>query len=115
MGDKPTAAIGNDSARAGIIVCLERLQSMGIAISNIFIYDLAFLLSDGYKRTYSGYVDDIPIQIRLLSVEKLSPYDFIVFCGGNALVLLNEINRTGFSMPLKQVVLIRGDRLNLIC
>lgn len=107
MGDKPSAAIGNDSARAGIIVCLERLQSMGIAISNIFIYDLALLLSDGYKRTYSGYVD-IPIQIRLLSVEELSQYDVIVFCSGNASVLLNEINRTGFSKPLKQVVLIRG-------
>ena len=36
----PTAAIGKDSAREGIIVCLERLQSMGIAMSNIFIYDI---------------------------------------------------------------------------
>ena len=37
----PSAAIGNDGAREGIIVCLERLMSMGIPISNIFIYDLA--------------------------------------------------------------------------
>ena len=51
----PTAAVVNDSAREGIIVCLERLQSMGIAINNILIYDLALLLSDGYKRTYSDY------------------------------------------------------------
>lgn len=50
----PSAAIGNDGAREGIIVCLERLMSMGIPISNIFIYDLALLLSDGYKRTYSS-------------------------------------------------------------
>lgn len=100
----PTAAIGKDSAREGIIVCLERLQSMGIAMSNIFIYDLALLLSDGYKRTYSGYVKDIPIQIRLLRVEELSQYDFIVFCGGDASVLLSEINRTGFAKPLKQAI-----------
>mgnify|MGYP000438238646 CR=1 FL=1 len=66
----PSAAIGNDGAREGIIVCLERLMSMGIPISNIFIYDLALLLSDGYKRTYSSYVDDIPTQIRLMNVEE---------------------------------------------
>lgn len=100
----PTAAIETDSAREGIIVCLERLQSMGIAMSNIFIYDLALLLSDGYKRTYSGYVKDIPIQIRLLRVEELSQYDFIVFCGGDASALLREINRTGFAKPLKQAI-----------
>ena len=80
----PSAAIGNDGAREGIIVCLERLMSMGIPISNIFIYDLALLLSDRYKRTYSSYVDDIPTQIRLMNVEELSQYDTIVFCGGNA-------------------------------
>ncbi len=100
----PTAAIGSDSAREGIIVCLERLQSMGIAVSNILIYDLALLLSDGYKRTYSDYVEDIPVQIRLMSAEELSRYDFIAFCGGNASTLLREINRTGFSKPLKQAI-----------
>ena len=100
----PSAAIGNDGAREGIIVCLERLMSMGIPISNIFIYDLALLLSDGYKRTYSSYVDDIPTQIRLMNVEELSQYDMIVFCGGNASVLLGEVNRTGFSKPLKQAI-----------
>ena len=100
----PTAAVVNDSAREGIIVCLERLQSMGIAINNILIYDLALLLSDGYKRTYSDYVEDIPVQIRLMSAEELSRYDFIVCCGGDASVLLSEINRTGFSKPLKQAI-----------
>ena len=100
----PSAAIGNDGAREGIIVCLERLMSMGIPISNIYIYDLALLLSDRYKRTYSSYVDDIPTQIRLMNVEELSQYDTIVFCGGNASVLLGEVNRTGFSKPLKQAI-----------
>ena len=73
-------------------------------ISNIFLYDLALLLSDRYKRTYSSYVDDIPTQIRLMNVEELSQYDTIVFCGGNASVLLGEVNRTGFSKPLKQAI-----------
>lgn len=100
----PSAAIGNDGAREGIIVCLERLMSMGIPISNIFIYDLALLLSDRYKRTYSSYVEEIPPQIRLMNVEELSQYDTIVFCGGNASVLLDEVNRTGFSKPLKQAI-----------
>ncbi len=100
----PSAAVVNDSAREGIIVCLERLQSMEIAINNILIYDLALLLSDGYKRTYSDYVEDIPVQIRVMSAEELSRYDFIVFCGGDASVLLSEINRTGFSKPLKQAI-----------
>ena len=68
------------------------------------IYDLALLLSDGYKRTYSGYVKDIPIQVRLLRAEELSRYDFIVFCGGDASGLLSEINRTGFAKPLKQAI-----------
>ena len=67
----PSAAIENDAAREGIVICLERLMSMGIPISNIFLYDLALLLSDGYKRTYSSYVDDIPTQIRLMNVEEL--------------------------------------------
>ena len=44
------------------------------------------------------------MQIRLMSVEELSRYDFIVFCGGNASALLSEINRTGFSKPLKQAI-----------
>ena len=40
----PSAAIENDAAREGIVICLERLMSMGIPISNIFLYDLALLL-----------------------------------------------------------------------
>ena len=45
----PSAAVGNDGAREGIIVCMERLMNMGIPMNNILIYNLAFLLSDGYK------------------------------------------------------------------
>ena len=100
----PSAAVGNDSAREGIAVCVERLINMGISLKNIFIYDLSLLLSAGYERTYSNYLQDIPVQFRLMSVAELNQYDIIIFCGGNASTLLNEVNRTGFSDPLKQAI-----------
>ena len=100
----PSAAVGNDGAREGIIVCIERLTNMGIPLHNILLYDLAHLLSDGYKRTYSSYIDDIPVPFRLMTAQELTQYDMIVFCGGNARTLLSEINRTGFAKPLKQAV-----------
>ena len=100
----PSAAVGNDGAREGIIVCMERLMNIGIPIDNILIYNLAFLLSNGYKRTYSSYIRDIPIQFRLMNVQELTRYDMIVFCGGDARTLLSEVNRTGFSKPLKQAI-----------
>ena len=79
-------------------------MNMGIPMNNILIYNLAFLLSDGYKRTYSSYISDIPVPFRLMSVQELTQYDMIAFCGGNAHTLLSEINRTGFSKPLKQAI-----------
>ena len=100
----PSAALGNDGAREGIIVCVERLLNMGIPMENIFIYHLGYLLSDGYNRTYSAYVNEILAQFRLLSVDELTQHDMIVFCGGNAQTLLNEINRTGFAKPLKEAI-----------
>ncbi|HJD41214.1 MAG TPA: Type 1 glutamine amidotransferase-like domain-containing protein [Candidatus Blautia stercoripullorum] len=100
----PSAAAENDGAREGIIVCMERLMNMGISVNNILIYDLALLLSDGYKRTYSSYVRDIPAQLRLMNALELAQYDVIAFCGGNARTLLDEVNRTGLSEPLKQAI-----------
>lgn len=100
----PSAAVGNDSARESIAVCVERLINMGISLTNILLYDLSLLLSAGYERTYSNYLQDIPAQLRLMSVAELNQYDIIVFCGGNAGTLLNEVNRTGFSNPLKQAI-----------
>ena len=100
----PSAAVENDSAREGIIVCMERLMNMGIPLNNILLYDLALLLSEGYQRTYSGYIKDIPAQLRLMSVQELNQYDIIVFGGGNASILLDEVNRTGFNEPLKQAI-----------
>ena len=100
----PSAAVVNDGAREGIAICVERLMNMGIPLKNIFIYDLALLLSIGYERTYSSYLKDIPAQLRLMSVEELNQYDIIVFCGGDANALLNEVKRTGFSEPLKRAI-----------
>ena len=100
----PSAAVVNDSAKEGIAVCVERLMYMGIPFGNIFIYDLSLLLSAGYERTYSSYIQDIPAPLRLMSVDELKQFDIIVFCGGNASMLLNEVNRTGFSNPLKQAI-----------
>lgn len=100
----PSAAVVNDGAREGIAICLERLMSMGIPLNSIFMYDLALVTSVGYKRTYSSYIKKVPAQLRLLTVEELNQYDIIVFCGGNASTLLNEVNRTGFSEPLKQAI-----------
>lgn len=81
------------------------MKNLGYSqMNNILIYNLAFLLSDGYKRTYSSYISDIPVPFRLMSVQELTQYDMIAFCGGNAHTLLSEINRTGFSKPLKQAI-----------
>ena len=44
------------------------------------------------------------MQLRLLDVQELAQYDAIVFCGGNAQTLLDEVNRTGFAKPLKQAI-----------
>ena len=33
----PSAAVGNDGAREGIIVCMERLMNMGIPMNNIIL------------------------------------------------------------------------------
>ena len=41
----PSAAVGNDGAREGIIVCMERLMNMGIPMNNILIYNAALFLS----------------------------------------------------------------------
>lgn len=100
----PSAAVESDAAREGIIVCMERLVHMGIPQQNILLYHLAYLLSQGYARTYSGYVQDVPLPLRLMNVPELTQYDMIVFCGGNARTLLHQVRRTGFADPLQQAI-----------
>ena len=100
----PSAATGNDGAREGIALCVERLMHMGIPFENILLYELSLLISEGYERTYSGYIKDIPSPLRLMTADELGAYDAIVFGGGNAALLLDQIRRTGLADPLKQAV-----------
>lgn len=100
----PSAATGNDGAREGIALCVERLMNMGILFENILVYELSLIISEGYQRTYSGYIKDIPASLRLMTAEELREYDAIVFCGGDAPLLLDQVKRTGLVKPLKQAV-----------
>ncbi len=49
-----------DGAREGFAICLHEMLRMGIRQENVFIYNLELLLSKGYKRTYSAYVETPP-------------------------------------------------------
>ena len=107
----PSAAVENDGAREGIIVCMERLMNMGISVNNILIYDLALLLSDGYKRTYSSYVRNIPDQLRLMNARELAQYDVIAFCGGNARRLMDEVNKQAIEKGLVYLGISAGSMI----
>lgn len=100
----PSAATESDGAREGISMMIYKLMEMGIAYNNIFVYHLKYLLSAGYDRTYSRGVSDLPRAFRLLTAEELNEYDAIFFCGGDARLLLDEINRTGFHEVLNTAV-----------
>ena len=102
----PTAATLNDFAREGIAVGIAELLKMGIVQEHILIYDLRLLLSQNHTKTYSQGVEDssLPPQARLMSADELKKYDAILFCGGNATILLDELYRTGFNQPLIEAV-----------
>ena len=71
-------------------------MEMGIPIQNICVYNLKYLLSKDYRRTYSSEVSNLPQEFRLVTIEELKEYDAIIFGGGDARLLNEEINRTGF-------------------
>lgn len=100
----PSASTHCDSAREGISLCIFKLSKMGILPENISIYNLGYLLSKDYSRTYSSEVTNVPPMFRLLSVKEMSTYDMLIFSGGEAGILLSEINRTGFNDIIKQAV-----------
>lgn len=102
----PCASLGSDGAREGIIAGMAGLLQMGIRKENIFLYNLAYLLSHGYRRTYSAAEDlsTLPLNIRLPTRAEIREFDAILFTGGRADVLMDEILRTGFRPLLAQAV-----------
>lgn len=100
----PTASIVNDEAREAISICLYELQNMGILVENILVFDLRYLPSKDYIRQYPVDSYYVPAQYRTLSLPEIVEYDVILFSGGNAEVLLNEINRTGFDTLINNAV-----------
>ena len=100
----PSAATENDGAREGISLCIYMLMEMGIRMENILVYNLKYMLSQNYTRTYSRGVDNLPREFRLLTSDELKEYDVIVFSGGEAPLLVDEIKRTGFDGVLNPAV-----------
>lgn len=100
----PTAGIETDGAREGIAICLYELSLMGIRSENIFVYNLELILSKGYKRTYSAYVNDEHIVSRLISSGELKKFDAVFVSGGESTVLCREMVRTGFDSVLETAI-----------
>lgn len=100
----PAAASYRDDAREGISVSIDQLQNMGIRLEHIFTYNLDYIVSKDYQRTYSQYVTDIPPAYRLMTVEELREYDAMFVCGGYSEFLLRQMNRTGFDVIVKEAV-----------
>lgn len=100
----PAAASYRDDARESISVTIYHLRNMGIPLEQITPYNLDYILSKDYQRTYSQHVTDIPPAYRLLTVEEMLEYDAIFVCGGYSEFLLRQMNRTGFDAIVKESV-----------
>lgn len=100
----PTAGIETDGAREGFAICLHEMLRMGIRQENVFIYNLELLLSKGYKRTYSAYVETPSMAARLLTQEEMQAFDAVFVSGGDCAVLCREMVRTGFNKVLLTAV-----------
>ena len=100
----PTAGIETDGAREGLAVCLYELGKMGIRSENVLIYNLELLLSKGYQRTYSAFVEKPAMVSRLLTPEEAKSFDAVFVSGGDTNVLCREMRRTGFDEVLKAAV-----------
>ena len=98
----PTAGIETDGAREGFAVCLHELAAMGILPEHILIYNLELIVSQDYARTYSAYIQELPMVSRLLTPEELECFDVVFISGGDCAVLCREMKRTGFDQVLRE-------------
>ena len=92
----PTAGIETDGTREGFAVCLHELAAMGILPEHILIYNLELIVSRDYPRTYSAYIQELPMVSRLLTLDELQRFDVVFVSGGDCAVLCREMKRTGF-------------------
>ena len=98
----PTAGIETDGAREGFAVCLHELVAMGILPEHILIYNLELIVSRDYPRTYSAYIQELPMVSRLLTLDELQRFDVVFVSGGDCAVLCREMKRTGFDQVLRE-------------
>lgn len=98
----PTAGIETDGAREGFAVCLHELAAMGILPEHILIYNLELNVSRDYPRTYSAYIQELPMVSRLLTLDELQRFDVVFVSGGDCAVLCREMKRTGFDQVLRE-------------
>ena len=96
----PTAGIETDGAREGFAVCLHELAVMGILPEHILIYNLELIVSRDYARTYSAYIQELPMVSRLLTLDELQRFDVVFVSGGDCAVLCREMKRTGFDQVI---------------
>ena len=100
----PTAGIETDGAREGFAVCLHELAAMGILPEHILIYNLELIVSRDYARTYSAYIQELPMVSRLLTLDELQRFDVVFVSGGDCAVLCREMKRTGFDQVLRKAI-----------
>ena len=98
----PTAGIETDGAREGFGVCLHELAAMGILPEHILVYNLELIVSRDYARTYSAYIQELPMVSRLLTPEELECFDVVFVSGGDCAVLCREMKRTGCDQVLRE-------------
>lgn len=98
----PTAGIETDGAREGFAVCLHELAAMGILPEHILVHNLELIVSQDYTRTYSAYIQELPMVSRLLTPEELECFDVVFISGGDCAVLCREMKRTGFDQVLRE-------------
>lgn len=100
----PTAGIATDGARESFAIGIYELFKMGIKDNNILVYNLELVLSKGYERTYSSYIDNVPLPAKVLNENDLLTFDAILVGGGESTVLCKEMVRTGFNVFLKSAI-----------